>query len=81
MSEERKKLLFEQSDMIMILVNLAYIPDYVVKKIDFSRGWSDRFRTHMNDFKEKFAVDNGKPWEFQGEDNEKDFMDFKNEQA
>lgn len=30
----------ETSDMVMILLNMAYIPDTVAKKLDFSPGWS-----------------------------------------
>jgi len=41
--DEQHELRCEQSNMVMILLNLAIIPDEVVKKIDFNPGWSRRF--------------------------------------
>jgi hypothetical protein len=39
-SHARKKILCEQSDLTMILMNLAYIPDEVIKDLkDFKHGW------------------------------------------
>ena len=35
MAARCKQIRFEQSDMVMILLNLSYIPDDVVKHIDF----------------------------------------------
>lgn len=32
-------MIYEQSDMLIILLNLSYIPDDVAKKIDFAPGW------------------------------------------
>lgn len=52
MSEVCRRVRFEQSDMIMILLNLSYIPDEVVRFIDFEPGWSERFKKHMDAFKE-----------------------------
>jgi hypothetical protein len=39
MTERCKRQRWEQSDMVMILMNLAYIPDEVAKKINFKPGW------------------------------------------
>lgn len=39
LTEDFKHIRFEQSDMIMILLNLAVIPDAVVSKMDLQRGW------------------------------------------
>ena len=36
----------------MLLLNLAVIPDEVVKKIDFNPGWSRRFKKSMDQYKE-----------------------------
>lgn len=58
MSEEMIRTRQEQSDLIMILLNLAYIPDSVVMKIDsFKPGWSKQFKELMEDHwgQEKFA--------------------------
>jgi len=41
-------MLFEQCDLIMILLNLAYIPDDVVKKLHFENaGWSYDMQKYM----------------------------------
>lgn len=38
--------------MIMVLLNLAYIPDDVIHKIeDFEPGWSHKFREAMTEYK------------------------------
>lgn len=40
---------YEQSDLVIILLKLAYIPDSIVKGIaDFKAGWSDRFKADMD---------------------------------
>ena len=41
LKEECKRIRYEQSDMIMILLNLAYIPDSVIqdKEFNFNKGW------------------------------------------
>jgi hypothetical protein len=54
MIELCKKIRYEQSDMIMILLNLAYIPDSVVQDIDFEKGWHERFLKLMNAYKNSF---------------------------
>jgi len=50
LKEQCKRLRFEQSDMVMVLLNLSYIPDDVIKKIDFDAGWSLRFKQNMIDY-------------------------------
>lgn len=50
MTEEKKKMRCEQSDLIMILLNLGYLPDSVIQKIsNFNPGWSMEFKRLMND--------------------------------
>lgn len=39
MTDQCKMLRAEQSDMVNILLNLSYIPDEVVQKINFKPGW------------------------------------------
>jgi hypothetical protein len=34
-----KQQKYEQSDMVVVLFNLRYIPDEVAKKLDFEPGW------------------------------------------
>lgn len=54
---------FEQSDMVMILLNLSYIPDDVVKRIRFDEpGWSEQFLEHMEEYKRKFFEEHKMPW-------------------
>ena len=55
MDKRNNRHKFEQSDMVMILLNLSYIPDEVVKQIRFDEpGWSKDFHKHMSEYKEKF---------------------------
>ena len=39
LSKDCKRVRVEQSDMVMILLNLSYIPDDVIRFIDFQPGW------------------------------------------
>lgn len=52
----------ETSDMIMILLNLAYIPDSVAKELEFSPGWSKKFHEDMNKYKKNWSEKHGKEW-------------------
>ena len=36
--------------MVVILLNLAMIPDEVVRKIDFKPGWQQRFKDNMEQY-------------------------------
>jgi hypothetical protein len=56
MIPEQYALRYEQSDMVMLLLNLAVIPDEVVKDIDFNfkPGWSRRFKKLMDKYKENW---------------------------
>ena len=43
--------------MIMVLLNLAYIPDNVIMNMqDFEPGWSTRFKQAMTDHKNNFNL-------------------------
>lgn len=38
----------EQSDFVMILLQLAYIPDEIIQKVNFTQaGWSYKFKEAM----------------------------------
>jgi len=38
----------EQSDLVMVLLQLAYIPDVVIQDVDFTKaGWSFKFKERM----------------------------------
>ena len=57
-SEQTMRTRGEQSDLIMVLLNLAYIPDDVVKQLeDFNHGWSFKFKKLMDEYysQERFS--------------------------
>lgn len=61
--EEVQKVRAEQSDLVMVLLNLAYIPDDVVKGIsDFNAGWGEKFKAAMIAYyqQDKFSKWNSK---------------------
>lgn len=63
MDSKSKTKLFEQSDLVMILLNLAYIPDVVLKYTDFfDSDWSYQFKVNMESFKKDFKDKNKKKW-------------------
>jgi len=46
----------EQSDLVMILFALAYLPDEVVQKVDFTQEqWSLKLKEEMIGYKERWA--------------------------
>jgi hypothetical protein len=46
--ELEKKYKCEQSDLVMILLQLAYIPDVIIQDVDFTQsGWSYKFHDRM----------------------------------
>ena len=49
--------------MVVILLNLAMIPDEVVRKIDFKPGWQLRFKDNMQQYKNEFKLKNDIEWE------------------
>ena len=57
-------MIYEQSDMLMILLNLSYIPDEVIQKINFTPGWQKEFKKNMNEYKIKFEQEHNTKWEF-----------------
>jgi len=44
MTEKCKNRRLEQSDMVMILLNIAHIPDEVMIKMDFGDGWTIKLK-------------------------------------
>ena len=58
--------------MVMLLLNLAVIPDEVVQKIDFKRGWQKRFKNNMKRYKKSFPV----KWKYQDGDLEVRYARF-----
>jgi|LakMenEpi03Aug12_release.lakeMendotaPanAssembly.Ray.scaffolds.fasta_scaffold1051798_1 hypothetical protein len=50
--------------MLMILLNLSYIPDEVVQKINFTPGWQKEFKANMEEYKKKFMREHEVEWQF-----------------
>ena len=57
----------EQSDIIMILLNLGSIPDEVAKKFDFKPGFQKEFLQNMQNYREEFQNKFGVKWGFMDE--------------
>lgn len=73
MMDDCKHIRFEQSDLIMILLNLAVIPDEVVRKMDLQPGWQKRFKALMDEYKTNFK---GTPWRYQDQELEDQYAAF-----
>lgn len=65
-TEECKRTRAEQSDLIMILLNIAVIPDSCVRRIkNFEAGWQKDFYEIMEDYKKnEFEGRKYHEWEF-----------------
>lgn len=74
-SPEDAAVFEEQSDLIVVLLNLACIPDAVVRNIDFEPGWQKRFKLHMNNWKLNWTG-NEEKWRYQDEKLEKAYTTF-----
>lgn len=55
MKEEETQIKYEQQDLVMILLNLAYIPDSVIRQdyseFNFEPGWQFYFLKSMEKYK------------------------------
>lgn len=61
--------------MVFLLLNLAVIPDEVVKQCTFSNhGWSKKFKKDMTKYKENFEGDG--EWKYQDADLEEKYNEF-----
>lgn len=60
--EEQKRVRCEQSDLIVVLLNLAHIPDGIIHKPDFNfkPGWQAKLKDWMSELHQRFnaLVDN-----------------------
>lgn len=79
-SPEDAAIFEEQSDLIVVLLNLACIPDAVVRSIDFEPGWQKRFKLHMNNWKLNWTG-NEKKWRYQDKELEDAYEAFVAERA
>ena len=66
----------EQSDLVLLLLNLAYIPDAVAKNLHFECGWSVNFKALMLDYQAKWELDQEMKWEFQNDEIEADYKQY-----
>jgi hypothetical protein len=77
LTNECKRDRWEQSDLVLIIMNLAFLPDEVVKKIDFTKEqWSVKFKQNMEDYNKHYMERTGKEWEWQTDEVEKAYMEF-----
>lgn len=75
MVERYRHQLLEQSDFVMVLLNLAVVPDWVVKNLEFTNsGWQERFLVLMNKYKADFKGDT--KWRLQDEQLEDSYKMF-----
>lgn len=66
----------EQSDFVMFMLNLAYVPDKVIEKLEsFDHGWQIEVNRLMKEQQDEFSRNNYK-WRFQDETMEKEYKDF-----
>jgi hypothetical protein len=76
-SKAQKKTREEQSDLIMFLLNLAYMPDSCITQLeDFNPGWQEKFMAIHNAWKEEFSSKHGREWQFQNGDLEEEYKRF-----
>mmetsp|Transcript_10355 Transcript_10355/g.17382 ORF Transcript_10355/g.17382 Transcript_10355/m.17382 type:complete len:107 (-) Transcript_10355:241-561(-) len=54
----------EQSDLVIVLLNLAAIPDEVVQQFQFKDGFQPEFLAMMKAYKEKFERKYQIKWEY-----------------
>lgn len=77
-TDEEIRWKWEQSDLVMILLNLSYIPDEVVQSVDFTKaGWSLLFKESMDKYKAAFEARTGTPWAYQDRAVEDSYVAFK----
>jgi hypothetical protein len=67
----------EQSDLVVLLLNLAAIPDEVAKNFDFKAGFSKEFVQLMENYKKKFTQEQTFKWEYMNEENISRYISFK----
>lgn len=56
----------EQSDLVLILLNLGSIPDYVARKFSLRQDFSGLFFAFMHDYKNQFEEQHSVRWEYSG---------------
>ena len=76
MSERGIRVRCEQSDLVILMLNLAVIPDEVVHKMDLRPGWQWRFRKLMQNYREDFTAKHKVKYEFQNAELERRYAEF-----
>ena len=54
----------EQSDTVLILLNLGSIPDEVARQFQMKQNFSKQFKKIMETYKKRFTREYGVDWEF-----------------
>ena len=67
----------EQSDLVMILLNLAYIPKEVIEMLTFKAGWQEDFKSIMKIHKNKWGIKLGRKWRWMDEESIRAYARFK----
>ena len=81
MSDACKEQRYEQMDTVTVLLNLAYIPDEVIKKVNFAeKGWRKVFVKAMNEYKQNWSAKHRKQWKYQDAQLEQMYNEFVDKQ-
>ena len=85
--EEREKLIkdgdmkegndCEQSDIVMILLNLSCVPDEIAQRFDFKAGFQEEFLQNMKKFQQAFQRTHGVKWGFMDDSLINRYLTFK----
>ena len=64
--------------MVLIIMNLAFIPDEVLmdKDFNFEAGWHKKFAQLMQRYKRNWSAKTGKEWLYQCEEIEESYNQF-----
>lgn len=75
MDEKHKEQRCEQSDMVFLLMNLAVVPDEVIKKTNFHiHGWAEIFKHNMDEYKRNWQGEGR--WKYQDAELEERYTNF-----
>lgn len=62
---------------MVLLLNLASIPDQIVRDINLRPGFSRKFKEQMKEYQENFSKMTGQPWSFINQDLITQYIIFK----
>ena len=67
----------EQSDSVILLLNLSAIPDWVVQRMTFKPGFSQEFLRLFKEYRKIYEKKHGVQWEYQNEALIQRYLTFK----